>query len=206
MTKEIRSIGGYDVLSSVRIGVYEIALCENTNAPEDEVFLCGYIENNGLFERLNDCMVSADYADIAACYGERIKEKALEIQKEIEKVKNNIGDDSELTSKDCLPVNDEDNLEYRVIVLRGDLLRPEFRRASKQLFFCVGGFGAYANARGRACFAHNLYDGYQIRCSREDILGVMPRERLPEWAKQGLNTIMKKIAADRTVEGEQNVR
>ena len=189
MTNEKRIIGAYEVLASIMIGEYEIAVCENKNAPKEEKFLCGYIENNGVFERLTDCMVSDSYADIAAVFGERIAEKAVEVQKELEHIRKNVGDDAELTAKDCMPDSYENCVEGRVVVLRGDVLRPEYKRASNQLLLCTGGFGAQPNPRGRTCFATRLYDTKRIQCRRDDILGVLPEDKLPGWAKRGLEAI-----------------
>ncbi len=194
MENEKRMIGDYTVLQAFRIGEYEIALCENRDAPRDEVFLCGYVENNGLYERLSDCMASDSYADVASIFGERIAERAEEVQKEIEHVRTNVGDDSEITQKDCVPDCPENCIEGKIVVLRGDLLRPEYKRASNQLLLCTGGFGAQANARGRTCFARRLYDAGQTQLRREDILGIMPEDKLPEWAKSGLEAIRRNAA------------
>ena len=173
MEQNKRKFDNYTVLTSFRIGEYEIALCENPTAPKGEEFLCGYV-------------------DIATCYGERIAEKAEEVQRELEHIQKNVGDDTVITSKDCLPITDEDCIEGKVIVIRGDILRPEYKRASNQLLLCTGGFGAQSNPRGRTCFATRLYDAKQTQCRREDIIGIMPEDKLPEWAKNGLEAIRQK--------------
>lgn len=192
MEQNNRKFDNYMVLTSFRIGEYEIALCEDPNAPTGEKYLCGYVENNGVFERLNDCLVSESFADIATCYGERIAKKAEEVQKELEHVEQNVGDDSEISVKNCMPISYEDRIEGKIIVLRGDILRAEYKRASNQLLLCTGGFGAQSNPRGRTCFATRLYDAKQTQYRREDILGTMPEDKLPEWAKNGLEAIRQK--------------
>jgi len=53
----------------------------------------------------------------------------------------------------------------------------------------VGGFGAHANARGRAVYTVNLYSGKESRWNREDILGVLKTEYMPDWAKERLNQV-----------------
>ena len=189
MEQEKRMLGDYTVLTSFRIGKYEIGLCENQNAPKDERLLCGFIESNGIFERMIDCMVSDSFADISTVYGDRIAEKAEEVQMELEHIQKNVGDDSELTAKDCMPTSYEDNLEGKIIVLRGDILRREYKRASNQLLLCTGGSGSRPNPYGRTCYAVHLYDAKQTQCWRQDILGVVPEDRLPEWAKKGLEAI-----------------
>ncbi len=191
MRNEKRMIGEYEVLTSIMIGEYEIVLCENQNAPKDEVFLCGYIENNGVFERMTDCIFSDSYADVATIYGERIAEKAEAVQKELERIGKNMDDDSELTAKDCMPITDADDLIDKVIVLRGDILRPEYKRASNQLILCTGGFGSVPNSRGRTCYGLHLYDSRHTQCLRQDVLGVVPEDKLPQWAKDSLEAIRK---------------
>lgn len=186
---ECRKIGDYTILTSFHIGVHEIALCENKNAPKDEVYLCGNIENNGVFERLTDCLASESFADVASCYGERIAEKAEETQKEIETREKRLGVDEELTSEDCRSITHEDSLKGKIIVIRGEALRPEFRRASYQLMYCTGGFGAQPNARGRSCFGINLYDGSKTDCRRDEVLGILPEDRLCEWEKDNLEKV-----------------
>lgn len=54
MEQEKRKLGDYTELASFCIGKYEIGLLENQNAQEGEMFLCGFIESNGIFERLTD--------------------------------------------------------------------------------------------------------------------------------------------------------
>ena len=203
MNNENRRIGDYNVLTSIKIGDHEIALCENEKASKDEVYLCEYIENNGIYERLTDCMVSDSYADIAVVFGERITEKAKEVQYLLDDISKEIGDDIELKKDDCLPVSFEDCIKDHVVVLRGDSLRPEYRRISSQLLLCTGGFGAQGNARGRTCFATSLYDGEKTLCLRGDILGILPEDKLPDWAKAKLNEIRQSEAVKKDTRGDR---
>ena len=50
---------------------------------------------------------------------------------------------------------------------------------------CTGGFGAQPNARGRSCFCTSLYDGHDTKFYRQNIIGTIAAEDLPEWAKPG---------------------
>ena len=194
---EKRTIGGYEIIDSFRIGKYEIALCENRGAPPEEVYLCGLVESDGIVEMLTDCMASDSFADISTCYGERIAEKAEKVQKESEEIARAVGDNPELTAKDCSPVSDFDCIEGRIIVLKGDIMRPEYKRATSQLLLCTGGFGSQANARGRTCFATRIYDGEKTSCQRSDVLGVMEEDKLPEWANDRLTEILRQIREER---------
>lgn len=153
---------------------------------KDERYLCCYIENVAIFERYTEALVSDDFAEIAQVYGERIASAAEEIIKETEKANEQIGANTEFMASDCTPVTWEDSIENKVVVIKGNILRPEFRHANHQLMLCTGGFGAQANARGRTCYCISLFDGRQTSYYRSDVLGVIEPEKLPEWAKEGL--------------------
>ena len=60
---------------------------------------------------------------------------------------------------------------------------------------CTGGFGAQPNPRGRTCYCVSLYDGSKTCFYRSDVLGTIEPEKLPEWAKAGLERA-KEIAAN----------
>lgn len=186
MENEKRMIGDYEVLTSIRVGEFEIALLQNDKAPRNEVFMCAFIERNEFFERCTECMVSDSYTDIAGLYGERVLEKAEEIQKQIEQESKQVGDDTLLTKDDCEPISDGDSIVGKVIVLSPDVLRPEYRRQPYQLYLCTGGFGSQPNARGRTCFCINLLNGRDTRFWRQDVLGIMPEDKIPSWAKEVL--------------------
>ncbi len=58
-------------------------------------------------------------------------------------------------------------------------------------------FGCEPNSRGSACFCTNLYSGKESRYERRDILGVIEKDKLPEWAKQRFDEIQKERAEKR---------
>lgn len=197
MSNEKRMIGDYEILVSFRIGKNEIVLAEKSDAVQYERFLCGYVENNGVFERVIECSISDSYEDAATLFGERIAEKAEEAQIEFEREKEIVGDNREMKASECEPITENDLLKGRVVVARGDALHTEYRRAAHQMYLCVGGFGAQPNARGRSCFCRSLYDGHEATFQRQDILGVFPAEKLPEWAANGLKKARAKEKRDR---------
>lgn len=193
--ENVRKIGDYTVLHSIEVGHREIALAEKANAPADERFLCCYIEYNAVFERYTECVVSADFAEIAKIFGERITAAADEIITENEKTAAEIGFNDELTAADCRPVGFDEDIEGKVIVIRGDRFRPEMCHATNQLYLCTGGFGSAAHKRGRTCFCRSLYGDLNTSYYRSDVLGIMEPENLPHWARKGLDEIMKEKGA-----------
>ena len=156
-----------------------------------ERYVCCYAERVMFYEQYLEAQVSDDFAEIVKLYGERVTQAADEIMKETEKVTSEIGMNDEITAKDCKPISHDDAIEDKVIVIRGNVLRPEFRHASHQLMLCTGGFGAQKNARGRTCYCISLYSGKQTSFYRGDVLGVMDKRSLPEWAKIGLQNALE---------------
>ena len=183
---DVKKIGDYSVKYSMYIGHKDIALGENPDADKDERYMCCFVENNAIFERYSEVLVSDDFAEIAKVFGQRVADAAEEIIRENERVGKELGTNEEITAEDCNPISSEDSIENKVVVIKGNILRPEFRYANHQLMLCTGGFGAQANARGRTCYCISLYDGRRTSFYRSDILGVIEPGKLPEWAQKGL--------------------
>ena len=184
--EEKRMVGDYTVLHSIHIGQKEVVLGENTKAATGERYLCCYSEQALVFEKLTDGLVSDGYAEIMKVFAERVAEAAKEIVAEIDKEESVVGNNAEIKKDGCEPFTYEDNLTDKVVVVRGNVLRPEFRRATRQLMLCVGGFGAQSNSRGRTCYCISLYDQHETSFYRQDILGTVNPDNLPDWAKDGL--------------------
>ena len=156
----------------------------------DELFMNDAERKENKLPRIYDVPISEidDFPDhpFKVKIDEDIASAAEEIIKETEKANEQVGANAELTASDCTPVTWEDSIENKVIAIKGNTLRPEFRHASHQLMLCTGGFGSQANARGRTCYCISLYDGRQTSYYRSDVLGVIEPEKLPEWAQKGL--------------------
>ena len=148
--------------------------------------MCCFVETNAIFERYSGVLVSDDFAEIAKVFGQRVADAAEEIIQENERACQEVGTNEELTTNSCKSISYEDSIENKVVVIKGSILRHEFRHANHQLMLCTGGFGAQANARGRTCYCISLYDGRKTSFYRTDFLGVMDEKKLPEWAQKGL--------------------
>lgn len=92
-------------------------------------------------------------------------------------------------SAHCEPDDAAQNYEGRVLVLSPDTLKEDCWSQQNQLWLCTGGFGSRPNARGRAVFATCLGDGEQTRWNRENFVGVLKDELLPDWAKEKLEEL-----------------
>lgn len=178
MENEKRKVGDYTVLCAVNIGSREIILAENEQSANGERFLCCYGERNDIFEKFTECAVGDDYIDAALFFAERIKKDAEQFRAEVEKLDIPV---TVITQVDCIPDHYKNDINGKIIAINPAVLKPEYQRADRQLYYVTGGFGASANARGSAVFCKNLYDGKNTRFERMDVLGEIKPERSFEF-------------------------
>ncbi len=95
-----------------------------------------------------------------------------------------------LTLKDCI-IDSHYNEDYagKIIVLRPEALKTEYRDERFQLWLGRFGFGCDPLLRGRSVFATCLYDNEKAEWVRESFYGAVKPESLPDWAKLKLSQI-----------------
>ena len=79
----------------------------------------------------------------------------------------------------------------KVLVLNPTILKDEYKTPDFQLFLADGGFGCSPTARGRKIYGQFLKDGEETHYDRQDFLGVLKDEHLPDWAREKLAEIHK---------------
>lgn len=186
MSDEKRMAGDYEIIQAVQIGDREIVIGENPENQDGQKYMCAYCTANELFARYDEVLASDDYPEIVKIYGERVAEQAEKTRVELITPKIQGIPNAALTAKDCTPVSYDDNLNGKVVVIKPEVLRREYRMATRQIKLCVGGFGASPHSRGSACYCVDLYSGKESRFERRDILGTLEPEKLPKWAELGL--------------------
>lgn len=184
-----RMADSYEIIRSFEIGRKEIVIGEDKKAPAEERYLVADYETNGVIERYSDGIVSDDFAEICSIFAKRIEDEAIRVIDEKSKI---AVDTKPIKAEDCQAVSYDEAIRNKVVVINQEVFKPEYQMSVKQLHLCTGGFGSEKNARGSACFCINLYTGKESRFERRDILGIIEKEKLPQWAKENLATIQKK--------------
>lgn len=177
--------GDFEIILSVHIGDREVVVGEN-QADRENTYMCAFCQQNELFAKYEDVLSSDDYAEIVEIFGQRIAGQAEKTRQELITPKIQGINTAALTAKDCTPISHDDDLNGKVIVIRPDVLRREYQRATNQVKLCTGGFGAYPHSRGSACYCVDLYSGKESRFERQDVLGILSTEQMPEWAEHFL--------------------
>jgi hypothetical protein len=195
---EKRMVGDYEVIQAFQFGDREVVLGENLNAPPGELFLCAYAQRNDLFVQYFDAVVSDSYVEIAKLYVDRVVQQTDKTIAEMQYPHLEGVDRSIIAKEDCEPVYYENDLRDKIVVIKPEVLRREYRQGPYQLRLCTGGFGASSKSRGNACFCRDLLTGKTSRFERLDIAGIMPMDKLPTWAKKGLEICKQRQAAERS--------
>ena len=185
--EEKRMAGDYEIIQSLHIGDREIVLGENPSGVGDERYMCAFCQKNELFANYTEIMVSDDYTELVKLFGERMAEQAEKTRIALNGPKLQGIPNAPITAAGCEAIRYEHDLRGKIVVVKPEVLRREYRRATCQLQLCTGGFGASPNSRGSACFCTELYSGKNSRFERADILGTIQPENLPKWAKHYLD-------------------
>lgn len=188
MNEEKRMADSYEVCHAVHVGDKEVVFGVDDKA--DLPFMVGYSLWNDLLcgYQYFEVVGSNDYLEMMEEFTGRVEKQVAMVREERAAVTVPL---VKLTADDCLPLQAADNIENQVVVIRPTALRAEYRTADKQLVLATGGFGASGNSRGRAVYTTNLYSGKHSRWNREDVLGIIRPEAMPEWAKTRLAEIQQ---------------
>lgn len=184
MREDKEKLGEYTVDSSVWVGTNRLVF----GIDEDE--MCSFIAAKGENSDIGMYYTTwkfTDYISAITFFADMIKKVATELEER----RDNIGldDASCLDTDDVKKITASDDLNGKVVALKEKSLAFGFRDISNQLYYVVGGFGASPNSRGNACFVWDLYGLKMTRIDRTNILGIVPDEKLPDFAKQTLNDI-----------------
>ena len=190
MDEEKRMAGSYKVLYNIHIGDREVLFGENQGSTDMRYMVCFCDWNNPLgIENFTDAAGSNDYLEMMTEFNDRGRSQIEAVKSERDKITVPL---EPFTLELCDQIKSDTELENTVAVIKPESLRPEYRTADKQLVFVTGGFGAHGNSRGRAVYTTNLYSEKKSRWNRDDILGVLSLEQMPEWAKKRFNEIEAK--------------
>ena len=193
MIEEKRMAGTYEVKHAIYVGEKEILF-----AVDDRIIHCPYMVCNCTWDNplgvccFSEAAGSADYLEMMAEFISRVTSQLEIVKAERDKITVPL---QPFKLEHCTPANYRESIENEVVVIRAECLCPEYHTGDKQLVLATGGFGTYANARGRAVYTVNLYSGKEGRWDREDILGVIKPEYMPGWTNERL----KEIEAERKV-------
>jgi hypothetical protein len=191
--KEKRMVAdtGYEVKHAIHIGDREIIVAIDMNAPNDRFYMFAEYRDMGIIGQYDHIIYCHNYLTIMDAFSKAIAAQIDSLQKEFSATNYQ---DTPITAKDCYPHDYGEDLKGKVVAIKAGVLRPEYRRADKQLVLVDSGGGSGGNAHGTAMFCYRLDNGQHTRFERYDVLGVV--KELPKWAKERSDSILAKQRAE----------
>ena len=96
--------------------------------------------------------------------------------------------DSLFDNSHAVQSDEPQNYKGKLLIIRSEILKEEFRTPENQLFLASGGFGCEPYSSGRKVFGCFL-DGEETHFQRSDFVGIIADEHIPEWAKEKLEQL-----------------
>ena len=185
----------YEVVSSMNIGGKRMILAVSNDKEEQYPYLkCIYTENE-LFGTYESVIASDSYPEAIKLYADDIKAEAVQLELN----QRAMGDAALPCYKpdEVRPVYFTDNIIGKVVAVEEKYLSNGYKDRGHQLYYVVGGSGAYPNSRGQSCFSYDLYNGKKERIERYEVMGYMREDELPEFAKKTLETVKERIRKEK---------
>ncbi len=187
MEDEQRMVETYEVKHAIHVGDKEIVFGIDETKSDYPYIVCDCTRHESFgLEQFFNAEGSADYLEMMGVFTTRVSAQIEAVKEERAKIEIPL---EPITAEQCEPNDYGKSIENKVVAIRAACLWPEYRTADKQIVLATSGFGTHANSSGRAVYTVNLYSGKESRWNREDILGVIKPEHMPEWAKESLKQV-----------------
>jgi hypothetical protein len=101
----------------------------------------------------------------------------------------------------CIEGSNNDDFTNKILVLKANELKEQYRTPENQLFYAYDGFGCNPNALGTrvyGCFVSDMEETSFRRCAFE---GVLKDECMPEFAKEFLDSLKRNINVESDMGG-----
>ena len=187
-------INDYAVKNEVFVGNRRYLFAVHTDEKEPQRFLKCQCYDDELFRHYVNAVTSNDFVECMKLYLADISAAVEKVEKDRAAI--GLEDISCLKGSDLLSASRDKNIEGKVVAIGEKWLCDGFKDISHQLYFLKGGNGAQSNSRGNACFSINLYTGEDTRIERYEVLGEVPEDKIPEFAKEHLANARAKYAKE----------
>ena len=97
--------------------------------------------------------------------------------------------DSLFDNSHAVQSDEPQNYKGKLLIIRAESLKEEFRTPENQLFLASGGFGCSPDSSGRKVFGHFLSDGEKTHFYRSDFVGIIDEQHIPQWAAEKMEQI-----------------
>jgi hypothetical protein len=95
------------------------------------------------------------------------------------------------SGKHIVQSDEPQNYKDKLLIIKAEVLKEEFRTPKNQLFLASGGFGCSPTSSGRKIYGQFLSDGEKTHFVRSDFAGILDEQYTPQWAKEKMEQIQE---------------
>ncbi len=189
MENEREMIDNYAVEHSVRVGSHRYLFGISTDENEPHRYMKCKERRETFLAHYDNAIAGNDYVAVMKLYLKDISDALAEYEKELDSL--GLEDASCFKPKDLIPIQAEDDLRGKVVAMKESELAEGCRDISNQLYQIESGYGATTAKFNKSCTAWDLRTGKKYRIYRYELAGVVPDDKIPEFAKKTIEQIKK---------------
>lgn len=159
----------YAIEQVINVDGVHCVFAVDKEAEDGMYYFVGNIVYNGLYTSCTVSFVSNDYAEAMMNWASNLKVAFESLMNITKQITAEIGRKPQTITKESVDLNVKD-YENKVCVVNANSI-----------------------VRGSACYAEEIYSGKSVRWERSDILGVLKKDCIPDWAKAKLNDLQKEF-------------
>lgn len=179
--------GGYRIEQMLRFGKKHFVLGFDDRA--EEKYLLAERHTNAFGYEYTEAVVSNDYLEIVEELTIRMREELECVREERAKRQS---DGVPFGPEACCAESSKMNFENQILILNPTFLAPEYRTKEDQMVLAISGFGCTLGRRSHKIYCQSLCDGEKFYIRGYDVLGVLDRQNVPEWAANKAHGIRQK--------------
>ena len=187
MNEEREKIGNYAVVSEMRIGNMRYIFARNDDVNDKYPYMKCREYVQGYFAHYDKSIISNDYIELMQLHIQDLSEAIEQLDKDRKAI--GLDDVSCLKPDELLPVDYKMNIKGKIVAIGEEYMIDGQKDIAHQLYLTGSGNGVYAESRGNACYSWNLYTGEKEQIQRYEIIGIVPEDKLPDFAKKTLEKI-----------------
>ncbi len=195
MNEDKLIIDGYEIKSVVCVGTEQYLFGVHQDKDETKRYMKCREVSNEILTFYEDREFYEDYFEAMRGYLQDITNDVQTLEQRRDAI--GLDDIRCLKAGELLPVKSSMNISGQIVAIDEKYLAEGYKNISNQLYLADSGSGVQANSRGRACYSYNLYTGEKHRIERYEIIGIVPEDKLPDFAKQTLQKVKANIKKKR---------
>ena len=187
MEKEM--IQNYAVENSVNVGGKRFLFCISTDENEPHPYMKCRERRETFLAHYENAIAGNDYLEVMKLYVKDISDAIAELENE--RLALGVENADCLKPEELIPIGEDDDIRGKVVALHERELIDGCKDIINQLYQIESGYGAINGHHQKSCTAWSLKTGKKFKVYRYEIAGIVPEDKIPEFAKKAIEQIKK---------------